>query len=124
MLYIKQSENCEEITINSEKLKSMLLDIIYPVGSIYMSVSNVSPETFIGGVWKVYGSGRTLVGVDVSQSEFSTVEKSGGSKSINIAHSHVVNSHSHQCNDSMYAAIDATATWIGCITSGWKIIQL
>lgn len=50
MLYIKQSETCEAITIDSEKLKSMLLDIIYPVGSIYMSVSNVSPETFIGGV--------------------------------------------------------------------------
>lgn len=56
----------------------------------------------------------------MSQSEFSTVEKSGGSKSIDIAHSHIVNSHSHQCNDSMYAAIDATATWIGVSRVGGK----
>lgn len=120
MLYVKQLETCEAITIDTEKLKSILLDMVYPIGAIYMSVNNVSPETFIGGVWKVYGNGRTLVGVDVSQSEFSTVEKSGGSKSINIAHSHVVNSHSHQCNDSMYAGVDATATWIGVSRVGGK----
>ena len=29
-----------------------LLDIIYPVGSIYMSTSNVSPQAFFGGTWE------------------------------------------------------------------------
>ncbi len=120
MLYVKQSESCEPVTLDSERLKSMILDMIYPIGSIYISASNVSPATFIGGTWAVYGSGRTLVGVDTSQSEFSSVNKTGGSKSINIAHSHTVNSHSHQCNDSMYAAIDATATWIGVSRLGGK----
>ena len=28
-----------------------LLDLVYPVGSIYMSVNNVSPQTFLGGTW-------------------------------------------------------------------------
>lgn len=28
-----------------------LLDKIYPVGSIYMSMNNVSPQTFLGGSW-------------------------------------------------------------------------
>ena len=28
-----------------------LLNLIYPVGSIYMSVNNVSPATFFGGTW-------------------------------------------------------------------------
>ena len=28
-----------------------LLNIVYPVGSIYMSVNATSPETFIGGTW-------------------------------------------------------------------------
>lgn len=29
-----------------------LLNLIYPVGSIYMSANNVSPATFIGGTWE------------------------------------------------------------------------
>ena len=29
----------------------LLIDLIYPVGSIYMSTNNVSPQTFFGGTW-------------------------------------------------------------------------
>lgn len=29
-----------------------LIDLIYPVGSIYMSVNNVSPQAFFGGTWE------------------------------------------------------------------------
>lgn len=28
-----------------------LVDVVYPVGSIYMSVNNVSPATLFGGTW-------------------------------------------------------------------------
>lgn len=31
---------------------SQLLDLIYPVGSIYMSVNAVSPHDFLGGTWE------------------------------------------------------------------------
>ena len=31
--------------------KSAILDVAYPVGTIYTSTSNVSPETFLGGTW-------------------------------------------------------------------------
>lgn len=56
-----------------------LLDV-YPVGSIYMSVNNVNPSTLFGGTWQLWGSGRVPVCVDTSQTEFNTVEKTGGEK--------------------------------------------
>lgn len=55
---------------------------IYPVGSIYMSANNVSPQTFLGGTWVSWGAGRVPVGVDSSDSDFDTVEKTGGAKSV------------------------------------------
>ena len=38
-----------------------LLNLIYPVGSIYMSVNNVSPQIFLGGTWSPI-KGRFLLG--------------------------------------------------------------
>lgn len=53
---------------------------IFPVGSIFITVTNTNPQTFLGGTWVAFGQGRTLVGVDTSQSEFNTVQKTGGEK--------------------------------------------
>lgn len=63
------------------------VDMIYPIGSIYASVSSVNPGTIFGGTWVRFAAGRTLVGVDSSDSDFNTVEKTGGSKYLQ-AHTH------------------------------------
>lgn len=55
---------------------------LYPVGSIYMSVNNINPSTYFGGTWVAWGSGRVPVGVNTSETEFNTVEKTGGSKEL------------------------------------------
>lgn len=38
-----------------------ILDLVYPIGSIYMSVNNVSPATFLGGTWEALQD-RFLIG--------------------------------------------------------------
>lgn len=53
---------------------------MFPVGSIFITVTNTNPQTFLGGTWVAFGQGRTLVGVDTSQTEFNTVQKTGGEK--------------------------------------------
>ena len=53
---------------------------IYPVGSIYMSVSATNPGSIIGGTWVLWGSGRVPVCVNGNDSDFNTVEKTGGEK--------------------------------------------
>ena len=42
-------------------LKSDLLNMVYPVGSIYMSAVNVSPASFLGGTWQAIEQGRMLM---------------------------------------------------------------
>ena len=58
-----------------------LVDLMYPVGKIYMSVDDTNPELlFEGTKWEVWGTGRVPVGVDISDEEFEEVEKTGGEK--------------------------------------------
>ena len=66
--------------LDNDSLAQICLNLIYPVGSIYMSANNVSPQTFLGGTWVAWGSGRVPVGVDTSDTSFNTVEKTGGEK--------------------------------------------
>lgn len=60
--------------------KQMIVEMIYPVGAIYMSVKSTSPASLFGGTWEVWGSGRVPIGVNASDSDFNTVEKTGGTK--------------------------------------------
>lgn len=52
----------------------------FPVGSIYLSVNSTNPTNYYGGTWVLIGQGRTIVGVDTSQTEFNAPEKTGGEK--------------------------------------------
>ena len=50
---------------------SQFVEMIYPVGSIYMSVSATSPASLFGGTWESI-SGRFLLGADSAYSAGST----------------------------------------------------
>ena len=61
-----------------------LLDLIYPVGSIYISVSSTDPGTIFGGTWEAFATGKTLVGVDAADTDFNASGKEGGSKTVTL----------------------------------------
>lgn len=62
------------------KIKSTICNLIYPVGSIKLTIVNTNPSKYLGGTWVAWGSGRVPVGIDTSDNDFKTVEKTGGSK--------------------------------------------
>ncbi|MDY0197647.1 MAG: DUF859 family phage minor structural protein [Tenuifilaceae bacterium] len=70
--------------------KEALVDLIYPVGSIYITTSTASPATlFPGTSWQTYGNGRVLVGYNPTDTLFNTIGKTGGSKdAIIVSHKH------------------------------------
>lgn len=55
---------------------------LYPVGSIYTNATNnTNPATLLGfGTWAAFGTGRALVGIDATQTEFDVLGETGGSK--------------------------------------------
>lgn len=67
---------------------------VYPVGSIYMSVNSTNPSTYFGGTWVAWGSGRVPVGINTSDTNFSTVEKTGGASTVTLTTSQMP-SHTH-----------------------------
>lgn len=75
-------------------LAQEIFKLIYPVGSIYISTSSTNPSSYFGGTWKAVAQGRTLVGVNTSDTDFNTVMKTGGSKTHTLtidempAHAH------------------------------------
>lgn len=87
--------NQVNILASLQQLNSTFLDKTYPVGSIYLSIKNTNPGTLFGGTWSAWGTGRIPIGINTGDSSFNTVEKTGGAKTINISHSHTVNSHKH-----------------------------
>jgi hypothetical protein len=53
----------------------------WPVGSIFTSVVATNPATLLGfGTWAAFGTGRVLVGIDTGDTDFDTVEETGGAK--------------------------------------------
>ncbi|QBX22659.1 capsid and scaffold protein [Streptococcus phage Javan88] len=77
--------------------KTEILDMIYPVGSIYISISSSNPSYTMGGTWQRFANGKTLVGVDEYDSDFNSPNRTGGEK----AHQTTVEempSHAHQFN--------------------------
>ncbi|QIW56471.1 BppU family phage baseplate upper protein [Pseudolactococcus raffinolactis] len=79
----------EVATLISEAIKQSKLDA-NPIGTILTTISNTNPSTYIGGTWERFAQGRTMVGVDESDSVtlMQTANKMGGSTNPITEHRH------------------------------------
>lgn len=86
------------------------VDAMYPVGSIYMSATLDTPakvNNALGGTWVTWGAGRVPVGVDTTQTEFDTVDKTGGEKTHKLTVSEMPN-HQHKLSLTNYGSDTAS----------------
>lgn len=88
--------------INSKLDTSALLDKIYPVGSIYLSINNVSPASFIGGTWTPLPNNQAL-----------WLVTSGAGSSISAGLPNITG------NLNFYA-YDLANNKSGCFSSSWR----
>lgn len=96
--------------------KELLLDLIHPVGSVYISMTDTNPGESFGGTWERIAEGLTLL----SEGERFTAGKTYGAETHTLtpdelpAHQHDFTTaegggHRHRSSDRMYeAGWDAT----------------
>lgn len=99
--WVEQSkQSMADVREKLAQLNSDLLEKVYPVGSIYVSVNNTNPGNIFGGTWERFAEGQTIFGFKESDIDFSR-GKSGGEKEHILTvsempyHAHKVNSHTH-----------------------------
>lgn len=80
-----KEETNTKFTTTKEELTELInttLDSIYPVGSVYISLTSTNPGTYLKGTWEQFAQGRTLVGVgsgsDGSNTQTFDVNDTGG----------------------------------------------
>lgn len=70
--------------LNAETL-NYAFQLMHPVGSIYMTTVETNPEDIFGfGTWQLWGAGKVPVCIDANDTDFNTVEKTGGEKEVTL----------------------------------------
>ena len=73
---------------------SAIFLVSHPVGSLFETTVSTNPGTLYGGTWAAWGGGRTPVGVNPADTDFKTVEKTGGEKTHVLTEAEIA-PHSH-----------------------------
>lgn len=101
-LFVLQDNNDNSTPKETKKikygtLKTLLLDTIYPIGSIYMSVNGTDPEILFGGKWDPLKD-RFLLGAGDAYSSGANGGEATHTLTTNEmpSHTHTQNAHGHQ----------------------------
>ena len=93
-----------------------IFEKIYPVGSIYINAAvSTNPGTLLGfGTWVAFGAGKVPVGIDSSDTDFDTVEETGGGKTASTT----LPNHVHQWYDGTRSGSGSTIDFFTGAVSG------
>ena len=102
---------------------SEITNIIYPVGSIYITTNNQNPREYLGGEWESFGEGRTIVGAGTGTDENNVqkvfeIEQMGGEYQHTLSINEMP-SHSH----GLYGAFDGRDTGAYPSVGDWAQID-
>lgn len=94
-----------------------LVDAIYPVGSIYMSVNSTSPQTLFGGTWERIQDKFLLA----SGTTYANGSTGGSANAVVVSHSHNPSTTSEYFVTS--AKADANNTRVAYSSSGNRLVD-
>lgn len=102
---------------------SAIMELVYPVGHIYISYVSTNPGTLLGvGTWSAFAAGRVLVGLDGTNAAFDTVGETGGVETVTLtAEQSGLPAHAHPLtggdSDSFGPYIDASNNTTGTLNN-------
>lgn len=107
---LNQKFNNYTLTSDLEDLIKQYILASHPIGSIEINISGANPSTYLGGTWIAWGTGKVPVGINTSDTDFKTVEKTGGTKNHThtyahthgvpgVAHTHTTGNHTLTINE-------------------------
>lgn len=90
-----KTETDTKFTTTKEELTSLInitidntINSIYPIGSVYISLTETNPGTYLKGIWEQFGQGRTLIGEGTGDDGNNTMNFTAGSTGGNYEHNH------------------------------------
>lgn len=105
-LTLGSGETIEMYYVNNKWIVSQIdiLNITYPTGTVYISINDVAPDSFVGGTWERLESGRVII---TSGDSSHPTGGTAGYNNIDINMTGTVDNHSVTLAEMPYHAHDA-----------------
>ena len=122
-----KTETDTKFTTTKEELTSLInttidntINSIYPIGSVYISLTKTNPGTYLKGVWEQFGQGRNLIGEGTGNDGNNTRNFTAGSTGGNYEHNHTygIKLNDYYSNISNVNLRDSNGTWQGGVNDG------
>lgn len=122
-----KTETDTKFTTTKEELTSLInttidntINSIYPIGSVYISLTETNPGTYLKGVWEQFGQGRNLIGEGTGNDGNNTMNFTAGSTGGNYEHNHTygIKLNDYYSNMSNLNLRNSDGTWQGGVNDG------
>lgn len=122
-----KTETDTKFTTTKEELTHLInttidntINSIYPIGSVYISLTKTNPGTYLKGVWEQFGQGRNLIGEGTGNDGNNTMNFTAGSTGGNYKHNHTygIKLNDYYSNVSNLNLLNSDGTWQGGVTDG------
>lgn len=120
-----KTETDTKFTTTKEELTSLInttidntINSIYPIGSVYISLTETNPGTYLKGIWEQFGQGRTLIGEGTGDDGSNTMNFTAGSTGGNYEHNHTygIKLNDYYSNISNLNLRNSDGSWQGGVT--------
>lgn len=110
----------KELTSLINKTIDNTINSIYPVGSVYISLTGTNPSTYLKGTWEQFGQGRTLIGEGTGDDGSNTMKFTVGSTGGKYEHNHTygIKLNDYYSNISNVNLLNSDGSWQGGVNDG------